>query len=155
MSPIALADWARLYLGASWDRLRAMPAERQDAVLALAFALGAEVEVIIRGATDPATLVLVAVGGLSLLARRRAPWVMVGVLLFALLARTLIVGGQDSDVVSLAAVVVAYSIGAHMPGRESLIAVVVLMAGYVVDQVLVSGFTSGVVPGAILLFGFP
>ena len=124
-------------------------------MLALALALGAEAEVIIRGATDPATLVLVAVGGLSLLARRRAPWVMVGVLLFALLARTLIVGGQDSDVVSLAAVVVAYSIGAHMPGRESLIAVVVLVAGYVVDQVLVSGFTAGVVPGAILLFGVP
>jgi signal transduction histidine kinase len=138
-----------------WDRLRSVPADVQDAALALAFALGAEAEVIIRGATDPATLVLAPLGGLSLLARRRAPWVMVGVLLFALLARTLIVGGQDSDVVGLAAVAVAYSIGAHMPGRDSLVAVMVLMAGWLVDQALASRFSVGLLPGAILLFGFP
>jgi signal transduction histidine kinase len=80
---------------------------------------------------------------------------MVGVLLFATLARTLIVGGQDSDVVDLAAVVVAYSIGAYMSGRESVVAVVLLMAGYLLDQVLGSRFSAGLVPGAILLFGFP
>ncbi len=155
MSPIALADWAHPDRTASWDRLRAVPADVQDAVLAVSLAVGAEAEVIIRGVTDRATLVLVAVGGLSLLARRRAPWVMTGVLLFAMLARTLIVGGQDSDVVSLAAVVVAYSIGAHMPGRDSLVAVAVLMTGYLVDQLLVSGFSAGFVPAAILLFGLP
>jgi signal transduction histidine kinase len=121
----------------------------------VSLALGAEAEVIIRGATDPATLLLAAIGGLSLLARRRAPWVMIGVLLFALLARTLIVGGQDSDVVALAAVAAAYAIGAHMSGRQSVAAVVALMIGYAVDQVLVSGFSAGLVPGAVLLFGFP
>jgi signal transduction histidine kinase len=154
MSLIALATGASAD-STLWDRLRSVPADVQDAALALAFALGAEAEVIIRGATDPATLVLAPLGGLSLLARRRAPWVMVGVLLFALLARTLIVGGQDSDVVGLAAVAVAYSIGAHMPGRDSLVAVIVLMAGWLVDQALGSRFSVGLVPGAILLFGFP
>lgn len=123
--------------------------------MALALALGAEAEVIIRGTTDPATLILVAVGGLSLLARRRAPWVMAGTLLFALLARTLIVGGQDSDVVAFAAVVVAYSLGAHMPGRQSIVAAGVLLAGYLADQLLVSGFSPGLVPGAILVLGLP
>lgn len=139
----------------SWDRLRRIPADVQDAALALVLVAGAEAEVVIRGVTDPATLVLVAVGGLALLARRRAPWVMVGVLLFALLARTLIVGGQDSDVVALAAVVVAYAIGAHMTGHASLLALVVLTLGWIVDQVLGPGFTAGLVPGSILLFGFP
>src|SRR5215469_1408589 len=126
MSPIALADRARPERVGPWDRLRAVPADAQDLALALALALGAEAEVIIRGTTDPATLILVAVGGLSLLPRRRAPWVMVGTFLFALLARTLIVGGQDSDVVAFAGVVVAYSLGAHLPGRESILAVGVL-----------------------------
>ncbi len=139
----------------SWRPLRDVPADVQDVSLAVALAVGAEIEVIIRGATDPATLVLVAVGGLSLLARRRAPWVMVGGLLFALLARTLIVGGQDSDVVALAAVVVAYSIGAHMTGRSSGLALAVLTVGWIVDQVLGPGFRAGLVPGSILLFGFP
>lgn len=155
MSPIALATGAGADAAFFSGRLRKVPADVQDVSLALAFALGAEAEVIIRGVNDPATLVLVAVGGLSLLCRRRAPWVMVGVLLFAMLARTLIVGGQDSDVVDLAAVVVAYSIGAYMSGRESVVAVVLLMAGYLLDQVLGSGFSPGLVPGAILLFGFP
>ncbi len=132
-----------------------MPADVQDAALALALALGAEAEVIIRGATDPATLILATVGGLSLLARRRAQWVMVGLFLFALLARTSIVGGQDSDVVGFAGVVVAYSLGAHMPGRRSIIAAGVLLAGYVADQLLVSGFSAGLVPGAILVLGLP
>jgi signal transduction histidine kinase len=155
MSPIALATGAGADAAFLSGRLRQVPADVQDASLALAFALGAVAEVIVRGVTDPATLVLVAIGGLSLLARRRAPWVMVGVLLFASLARTLIVGGQDSDVVDLAAVVVAYSIGAYMSGRESVVAVVLLMAGYLLDQVLGSRFSAGLVPGAILLFGFP
>jgi signal transduction histidine kinase len=155
MEPIALAAGAGADAAFLWGRLRKVPADVQDATLALAFALGAEVEVIISGATDPATVVLVAVGGLSLLCRRRAPWVMVGVLLFAVWARTLIVGGQDSDVVDLAAVVVAYSIGAYMSGRESIVAVGLLMAGYVSDQVLGARFSAGLVPGAILLFGFP
>ena len=155
MSPIALADWSHLDRTGWWDRLRAVPPDVQDRLLAVSLALGAEAEVIIRGATDPATLTLAALGGLSLLARRRAPWMMTGVLLFALLARTLIVGGQDSDVVSLAAVLAAYAIGAHMPGRESVAAVVVLTAGFLVDQLLVSGFSAGLVPAAILLFGFP
>jgi signal transduction histidine kinase len=75
--------------------------------------------------------------------------------LVAFLARTLIVGGQDSDVVSFAGVVVAYSLGAHMPGRESLVAVAVLLVGYLVDQLLISGFSAGLVPGAALLLGFP
>jgi signal transduction histidine kinase len=155
MSPIALATGAGAASTFFWDRLRRVPTDAQDAFLALALAVGAEAEVLIRGDTDAATLVLVAVGGLSLLARRRAPWVMTGVLLFALLARTMIVGGQDSDVVSLAAVVVAYSIGAHLPGRGSIVAVGVLTAGWLVDQLLVSDFSAGLVPGAILLFGFP
>jgi signal transduction histidine kinase len=155
MSPIAVADWGHRDRTALWDRQRAVPPDVQDGVLAVSLALGAEAEVIIRGATDPATLLLAAIGGLSLLARRRAPWVMIGVLLFALLARTLIVGGQDSDVVALAAVAAAYAIGAHMSGRQSVAAVVALMIGYAVDQVLVSGFSAGLVPGAILLFGFP
>jgi signal transduction histidine kinase len=155
MSPIALARKAGADSALFWDRLRNVPVDVQDAALAVALALGAEAEVIIRGVTDPATLVLVAVGGLSLLARRRAPWVMVGVFLFSLLARTVIVGGQDSDVMGLAAVVIAYSIGAHMSGRESLAAVVVLATGWVVDQILGSRFSIGVVPGAILLFGVP
>jgi signal transduction histidine kinase len=137
------------------DRVRKVPANVQDAALAIALAAGAEAEVIIRGATDPATLILVAVGGLSLLARRRAPWVMTGAFLAALLGRTLIVGGQDSDVVSFAGVLVAYSIGAHMLGRGSLIALGVLLAGYLVDQVSVSGFSAGLVPAGILLLGFP
>ncbi len=123
--------------------------------LALAFAVGAEAEVIIHGTTDPATLILAAAGGLALLARRRAPWVMMIGLLVALLARTLIVGGQDSDVVVFAAVVVAYSLGAHVPGRQSYVALGVLVVGYVADQVLISRFSAGLVPGAILLFGFP
>jgi signal transduction histidine kinase len=55
----------------------------------------------------------------------------------------------------LAAVVAAYSIGAHMPGRQSLVAVVVLTVGYLVDRVIGSGFSAGLVPGAILLFSFP
>ena len=103
-----------------------VPADVQDAALALVLALGAEAEVLIRGANDRATLILVALGGLSLLAPRRAPWVMVGMFLFALLRRTLIVSGEDSDVVVLAAVVVAYSLGAHLPGRESCLALGVL-----------------------------
>jgi signal transduction histidine kinase len=155
MPPIAIAGLAPPDQGVAWDRVRAVPADIQDAALALALALGAEAEVVVRGATDPATLVLVAVGGLSLLARRRAPWVMTGVFLFALLARTLIVGGQDSDVVSFAGVVVAYSLGVHMPGRQSIAAVGVLMTGYLIDQLLVSGFSAGLVPSAILLLGLP
>jgi hypothetical protein len=78
MSPIALADWAHPDRTALWDRLRAVPADVQDALLAVSLAVGAEAEVIIRGVSDPATLLLVAVGGLSLLARRRAPWMMTG-----------------------------------------------------------------------------
>jgi signal transduction histidine kinase len=140
---------------AAWERLREVPTNVQDAALALALALGAEAEVIIRGATDPATLILVAVGGLALLARRRAPWVMTIALLIALLARTLIVGGQDSDVVAFAAVVVAYSLGAHMPGRQSIVAASVLLVGYLADQLLISGLSAGLVPGAILLLGLP
>jgi signal transduction histidine kinase len=149
------ADWAHLNGTALRDRLRAVPADVQDAAIALALALGAEAEVIIRGATDSATLILAPVGGLSLLTRRRAPWVMVGTFLFALLARTLIVGGPDSDVVSFAGVVVAYSLGAHMPGRQSLVAVGVVWSGYVVDQLLISGFSAGLVPAAILLMSVP
>jgi signal transduction histidine kinase len=137
------------------DRLRRVPADVQDAALALALALGAEAEVMIRGITDPATLILAAVGGLSLLARRRAPWVMTITFLVAFLARTLIVGGQDSDVVSFAGVVVAYSLGAHMPGGKSLVALAVLLVGYLTDQILISGFSAGLVPGGILLLGFP
>ena len=155
MSPIALATRAGPDSIFSGERLRKVPADVQDATLALALALGAEAEVIVRGATDPVTLILVAVGGLSLLARRRAPWVMIGMFLFALLARTLIVGGQDSDVVSFAGVVVAYSLGPHMPGRQSIVAVGVLLAGYLADQLLISGFSAGLVPGAILLLGLP
>ena len=154
MSPIALATRAGPDSTFFGERLRKVPADVQDATLALALALGAEAEVIIRGATDPATLILV-VGGLSLLARRRAPWVMIGMFLFALLAPTLIVGGQDSDVVSFAGVVVAYSLGAHLPGRRSIVAVGVLLAGYLADQLLISGFSAGLVPGAILLLGLP
>ncbi|MFL5861863.1 MAG: hypothetical protein ACJ780_13960 [Solirubrobacteraceae bacterium] len=111
-----------------------MPADVQDAALALVLALGAEAEVLIRGANDRATLILVALGGLSLLAPRRAPWVMVGMFLFALLRRTLIVSGEDSDVVVLAAVVVAYSLGAHLPGRESCLALGVLAVGYLATR---------------------
>jgi signal transduction histidine kinase len=155
MSPIEQATPAAPDSKFTWQRLHEVPADVQDAALALALALGAEAEVIIRGFTDPATLILAAVGGLSLLPRRRAPWVMTAVFLFALLARTLIVGGQDSDVVSFAGIVVAYSLGAHMPGRGSLVAVSLLVVGWVVDQVLISGFSAGLVPGAILLFGFP
>jgi signal transduction histidine kinase len=137
------------------DRVRNMPANVQDAAPALALAFGAVAEVVIRGATDPATLILAALGGLSLLARRRAPWVMTIALLVALLARTLIVGGQDSDVVSFAAVIAAYSLGAHVPGRESIAAVGILLLGYLADQLLISGLSPGLVPGAILLLGFP
>ena len=155
MSPIALTGGAHSAPTRWWARLPNVPADVQDAALALALALGAEAEVIIRGANDRATLILVALGGLSLLARRRAPWAMVIGLLVALLARTLIVGGQDSDVVVLAAVVVAYSLGAHMPGRESCVALGVLAVGYLADQGLISRFSAGLVPGAILLFGFP
>ena len=155
MSPIALTGGAPSAPTSWWARLPNVPADVQDAALALALALGAEAEVIIRGANDRATLILVALGGLSLLARRRAPWAMVIGLLVALLARTLIVGGQDSDVVVLAAVVVAYSLGAHMPGRESCVALGVLAVGYLADQVLISRFSAGLVPGATLLFGFP
>lgn len=155
MPPIALTAAAPSDPAAWGDRFRGVPAGVQDAALALALALGAEAEVIIRGATDPATLILVAVGGLALLARRRAPWVMMIALLVALLARTLIVGGQDSDVLVFAAVVVAYSLGAHVPGRQSYAALGVLGVGYLADQVLISRFSAGLVPGAILLFGFP
>jgi signal transduction histidine kinase len=155
MSPIALTTPAGPESTLFGERLRKVPADAQDAALALALALGAEAEVIIRGATDPATLILAAVGGLSLLARRRAPWVMTVTLLVALLGRTLIVGGEDSDVVAFAGLVVAYSLGAHMPGRGSIVAVGALLVGYVVDQVLISGFSAGLVPGAILLFGAP
>lgn len=155
MSPIALATGAGAGSSSFWDRLRSVPANVQDAALAVALALGAEAEVIIRGATDPVTLILAALGGLALLARRRAPWVMVGAFLFALLARTVIVGGPDSDVVSFAGLVVAYSLGAHMPGPGSLVAVGGLFVGYVIDQMLISGFSAGLVPGGILLFGFP
>jgi signal transduction histidine kinase len=155
MSPIALTGPADSALPDAWDRIRQVPASVQDAALALALALGAEAEVIIRGVTDPATLILAAGGGLSLLARRRAPWLMTITFLAALLGRTLIVGGQDSDVVAFAGVVVAYSLGAHMPGRESLVALGALVAGYLADQVLISRFSAGLVPGAILLFGFP
>jgi signal transduction histidine kinase len=80
---------------------------------------------------------------------------MTATFLLALLGRTLIVGGQDSDVVSFAGLVVAYSLGAHMPGRGSLVAVSVLLVGFVVDQVLISGFSAGLVPGAVLLLGLP
>ena len=132
-----------------------MPPTVQDATLALALAVGAEAEVIIRGVTDPATVILAAVGGLALLARRRAPWLMAITFLVALLGRTLIVGGQDSDVVSFAGLVVAYSLGAHVPGRESFAALGVLLTGWLADQALISGFSAGLVPGAILLFGFP
>jgi signal transduction histidine kinase len=132
-----------------------VPADVQDVALALALAFGAEAEVIIRGATDPATLILAAIGGLSLLARRRAPWLMTITFLVALLGRTLIVGGQDSDVVGFAGVVVAYSLGAHLPGRDSFVALGVLVLGFVADQLLISGMSAGLVPGAILLFGFP
>jgi hypothetical protein len=155
MSPMALTGAAHSAPTPWWDRFRNVPANVQDAALALALALGAEAEVIIRGATDPTTLILAAVGGLALLARRRAPWVMMIALLIALLARTLIVGGQDSDVVAFAGVVVAYSLGAHIPGRESFVALGVLLVGYVADQVLISGFSAGLVPGGILLLGFP
>ena len=155
MSPIVLAGRVAPHPSALADRLRRAPADVQDAALALALALGAEAEVIIRGSTDPATLILAAVGGLSLFARRRAPWVMTITFLVALLARTLIVGGQDSDVVVFAGVVVAYSLGAHMPGRESLVAVAVLLVGYLIDELVISGFSVGLVPGGILLFGFP
>jgi signal transduction histidine kinase len=155
MSPIALATPAGSNSTLFAERLRKVPADVQDAALALALAVGAEAEVIIRGATDPATLILAAVGGLSLLARRRAPWVMTITLLVALLGRTLIVGGEDSDVVAFAGLVVAYSLGAHMPGRGSVVAVGVLLVGYLVDQVLISGFSAGLVPGGILLFGAP
>jgi signal transduction histidine kinase len=155
MSPIALTAPAPSRPAAWGNRLRNVPADVQDAALAVALAAGAEAEVIIRGANDVATLILVALGGLSLLARRRAPWVMVIALLVALLARTLIVGGQDSDVVVFVAVVVAYSLGAHLPGRESLVALTFLAVGYLADQVLTSRFSAGLVPGAILLFGFP
>ena len=140
---------------AVWDRLRDVPANAQDAALALALAVGAEAEVIVRGVTDPGTLILVALGGLSLLARRRAPWVMTGLFVAALLARTLIVGGQDSDVVSFAGVLVAYSLGAHLPGRGSIVAAGVLLLGYVADQLLISGLSAGLVPAGILLLGFP
>ena len=54
MSPIALADWAHPDRAASWDRLHAVPADVQDAVLAVSFTVAAEAEVIIRGVTDPA-----------------------------------------------------------------------------------------------------
>jgi signal transduction histidine kinase len=155
MSPMALTGAAHSAPIPWWDRFRNVPASVQDAALALALALGAEAEVIIRGATDPTTLILAAVGGLALLARRRAPWVMLIALLVALLARTLIVGGQDSDVVAFAGVVVAYSLGAHIRGRESFVALGVLLAGYLADQLLMSGFSAGLVPGGILLLGFP
>ncbi len=155
MSSTASAALTRPDRRSPRERVSALPADVQDAALALALALGAEAEVIIRGATDPATLILAAVGGLSLLARRRAPWVMVGTFLFALLARTLIVGGQDSDVVSFAGIVVAYSLGAHMPGRQSAVAVGILLSGYLADQLLISGFSAGLVPAGILLMGLP
>jgi signal transduction histidine kinase len=155
MSPMALTGAAHSAPTPWWDRFRKVPADVQDLALALALALGAEAEVIIRGATDPATLILAAVGGLALLARRRAPWVMMIALLVALLARTLIVGGQDSDVVAFAGVVVAYSLGAHIPGRESFVALGLLLVGYLTDQMLISGFSAGLVPGGILLLGFP
>src|SRR5215469_132991 len=115
MSPIALTRPAPPHPTIWPERLRNVPADVQDAALAFALAAGAEAEVIIRGTTDPATLILVALGGLSLLARRRAPWLMVMALLVALLGRALIVGGQDSDVLGLVAVVAAYSLGAHLP----------------------------------------
>lgn len=155
MSPIALTGRLAPRLSALADLPRRASADVQDAALAVTLALGAEVEVIIRGRTDPATLILAAVGGLSLLARRRAPWVMTITFLIALLGRTLIVGGEDSDVVSFAGVVVVYSLGAHMPGRESFVAMAVLLVGYLIDQLLISGFSAGLVPGAILLLGFP
>jgi signal transduction histidine kinase len=155
MSRIALAAPAAPHSTFFRERLRKVPPDVQDASLALAFAMGAEAEVIIRGATDPATLILAAAGGLSLLARRRAPWVMTITLLVALLGRTLIVGGPDSDVVSFAGLVVAYSLGAHMPGRGSVVAIGVLLVGFVVDQMLISGFSAGLVPGGILLLGAP
>jgi signal transduction histidine kinase len=155
MSPIALTGAAHSASTPWWDRFRDVPAGVQDAALALALAFGAEAEVIIRGATDPATLILAAVGGLSLLARRRAPWLMTITFLVALLGRTLIVGGQDSDVVSFAGLVVAYSLGAHLPGRDSFVALGVLVLGFLADQLLISGFTAGLVPGGILLFGLP
>jgi signal transduction histidine kinase len=155
MSPVALAAPAGPDPTVFWDRLGRVPADAQDAALALALALGAEAEVIIRGATDPATLILAAVGGLSLLARRRAPWVMTATWLVALLARTVIVGGQDSDVVSFAGLVVAYSLGSHMLGRGSVLAVGLLMVGWGVDQLLITGFSAGLLPGSILLFGAP
>ncbi len=155
MSSTASAALTRPDRRSPRERVSALPADVQDAALALALGLGAEAEVIIRGATDPATLILAAVGGLSLLARRRAPWVMVGTFLFALLARTLIVGGQDSDVVSFAGIVVAYSLGAHMPGRQSAVAVGILLSGYLADQLLISGFSAGLVPAGILLMGLP
>src|SRR5215469_11553902 len=112
MSPIALPTPAGSDPTFLAERLHKVPPDAQDVTLALALAVGAEAEVIIRGATDPATLILAAVGGLSLLARRRAPWVMTITLLVALLGRTLIVGGEDSDVVAFAGLVVAYSLGA-------------------------------------------
>jgi len=49
-----------------------VPASLEDAALELALAVGAEAEVIIRGATNPVTLILAALGRLSLLARRQA-----------------------------------------------------------------------------------
>jgi signal transduction histidine kinase len=155
MSPIALTGAAHSASTPWWDRFRDVPASAQDAALALALAVGAEAEVIVRGATDPTTLILAAVGGLALLARRRTPWVMLIALVVALLARTLIVGGQDSDVVGFAAVVVAYSLGAHIPGPESFVALGVLVVAFLADQLLISGFSAGLVPGGILLFGFP
>jgi signal transduction histidine kinase len=155
MSPIALTAPAPSRPAAWGNRLRRLPADVQDVALAVALAAGAEAEVIIRGANDVTTLILVALGGLSLLARRRAPWVMTIALLVALLARSVIVGGPDSDVVGLAAVVVAYSLGAHMPGRGSFAALGLLVTAWLADQVLISRFSVGLVPGAILLFGFP
>jgi signal transduction histidine kinase len=155
MSPAAVSsiEWLRP-LGTR-DTSRRVPADVQDAAIAVALAAGAEAEVIVRGTTDPVTLISVAIGGLSLLARRRAQWSMTAVLLIALLGRTLIVGGQDSDVVSFASLVVAYSLGAHMPGRGSVVAVGVVAAGFAGDQVLISGFSAGIVPASVLLLGFP
>jgi hypothetical protein len=89
---IALTVPARSRPVAWASRVRKVPADVQDAALALALAAGAEAEVIIRGANDAATLILVALGGLALLARRRAPWVMMSAILVAVLARSAIVG---------------------------------------------------------------
>jgi Histidine kinase len=57
--------------------------------------------------------------------------------------------------VSFAGVIVAYSLGAHVPGRESIVAVGVLLLGYLADQLLISRLSPGLVPGGILLLGFP